>query len=435
MKTIISRSRTILQFSLLSLAITVVTAVAAGLMLNHQAREAMIRSHVSVYPLVVEKILDLHPMLREQLAAKDAERLRWDAMVLKQELQTLGPVVSVRLWGGDGTLLWSDREPMDGGKSGRQLDAARQGAVAYAMEQPLTETLAGNVNPGTILDISIPVTREGRIAGVVELSERDEELAAGIGMQIRRTWWTITGFGGIIFLSLFVVAARANSSLNQAVNKVEQTQQVTIMALAYQAELRDAETGRHIERTSHYVRIMAEGIRKSGRYPGYLRGTYINDIARSAPLHDIGKVAIPDSILRKPGKLTNEEFDVIKQHCVYGVKVLDEAHEKLPFQTFLELARQLILHHHERWDGAGYPAGLKGEAIPLSGRIMAIADVYDALRTKRPYKEPLSHERCVEIIRLESGKQFDPEVVRVFLSVEPKFKTISDEMNDEPALA
>jgi response regulator RpfG family c-di-GMP phosphodiesterase len=207
-----------------------------------------------------------------------------------------------------------------------------------------------------------------------------------------------------------------------------QTEDVTIFALAYLAEMRNPETSKHLERTAHYVRLLAEELSKLSKYQTYLKPSYIADLTKSVLLHDIGKVVIPDSILKKPGKLTPEEFEIIKKHCEYGTQVLTMADEKLSFQSFLKIAIQLVSFHHEKWNGTGYPKGLKGEAIPLSGRIMALADAYDALRSNLCYKKSISHEEACRVISQEKGKHFDPEIVDVFLGIEKKIHGISDAM-------
>jgi response regulator RpfG family c-di-GMP phosphodiesterase len=242
-------------------------------------------------------------------------------------------------------------------------------------------------------------------------------------------------FGAIfVLLGLLLQSDMIYSLKNEHHEVVEtnklllQTEGVTIFALAYQAELRDLETGKHLERTAHYVRLIAEELAKMPKYREYLSPAYIADLVKSAPLHDIGKVAIPDAILRKPAKLTPEEFEIIKTHCEYSTKVLKLADEKLNFQSFLKIAIQIVSSHHEKWDGTGYPKGLKGEAIPLSGRIMALADVYDALRSDRCYKKALSHDETLKIIVQEKGKHFDPDIVDVFCRIEKKFNEISNTM-------
>ena len=208
-------------------------------------------------------------------------------------------------------------------------------------------------------------------------------------------------------------------------------------SLAYQAEIRDLETGQHLDRTTEYVRILAEElknpppkytVRESDK--NYLTDEYIIDLVKSVPLHDIGKVGVSDSILRKPGKLTEEEFEEMKKHCDHGARVLERAEKKLSFRSFLSIGVQLALSHHERWDGQGYPFGLKGEEIPLSARIMALVDVYDALRSKRCYKESFSHEESVEIISKGRGTQFDPIIIDAFLRIKNEFMNISIELAD-----
>lgn len=198
-----------------------------------------------------------------------------------------------------------------------------------------------------------------------------------------------------------------------------------IYTLAYLAEIRDSETGKHIERTAQFVKLIAESLSRLPKYSSYLTPRYIDDIVKSAPLHDIGKVGVPDAILKKPGKLDADEFETIKLHCEYGANVLKIAEKKLNFESYLTLAIQLVMYHHERWDGNGYPEGLKGEAIPLSAQIMAIADVYDALRSERCYKEGFTHEKSREIILQEKGKHFSPDIVTAFLQTEETFKQIS----------
>jgi len=208
--------------------------------------------------------------------------------------------------------------------------------------------------------------------------------------------------------------------------QLRQTEDVTIFALAYLAEIRDLETGKHLERTSQYVSILVKKLADLPKYSSYLTKRYIRDIVKSAPLHDIGKVGIPDSILKKNGKLTAEEFEIIKRHCEYGANILKTAEQKLGFESFLKIAIQLVMSHHERWDGLGYPHGLKENEIPLSARIMALADVYDALRSERCYKKALSHKKCCMIIKEEKGKQFDPDIVDAFLKTEQFFLEISN---------
>lgn len=215
-------------------------------------------------------------------------------------------------------------------------------------------------------------------------------------------------------------------------DQLDQTENATIFALAYQAEMRDSGTGKHLERTSRYMRIIAEQMAQTSKYKAYLTADYIADLQKSAPLHDIGKVGIPDSILKKEGRLSAEEFGIIKGHCEMGASTLALAEKKLEFRSFLNMAISIARSHHEKWNGKGYPSGLRGEEIPLSARIMAVSDVYDALRSERCYKKAYSHKKAVKIITSESGEHFDPAVVAAFLAAEQEIVLVSTQLADLP---
>lgn len=204
------------------------------------------------------------------------------------------------------------------------------------------------------------------------------------------------------------------------------TQAATIYSLAALAETRDTETGEHIKRTQYYIKTLCLGLRNMGIYTDYLDDKTISMLFDSSPLHDIGKVGVPDNILLKPGKLTNEEFEIMKLHTVYGKNALEIAEKELGSNSFLSLAKEIAFTHHEKWDGSGYPLGLKESEIPISGRLMALADVYDALISSRPYKKAFSHEEAKDIIVKGSGSHFDPDVVKAFLNYEKDFILIKD---------
>jgi len=190
-------------------------------------------------------------------------------------------------------------------------------------------------------------------------------------------------------------------------------------------EARDQETGGHIRRTQGYIRIMAEELRKTEKYKKVLTAEEIEVIWKVAPLHDVGKIGVPDNILLKPGNLNAAEFEEIKKHTYYGKEIIEAALHRVGSNYFLEKALEIVYTHQEKWDGSGYPQGLSGENIPLSGRIMAIADVYDALTSTRPYKVPVSHEKAVTIMQADSGTHFDPELIQVFLKIHERFREIS----------
>ena len=205
------------------------------------------------------------------------------------------------------------------------------------------------------------------------------------------------------------------------------TQGATIEALAAVIETRDHETGEHIKRTQHYVRLLAERLRNHPRFKRLLKGGAIDLLTQAAPLHDIGKIGVPDRILQKPGKLTPEEFDEMKRHAEYGYNILLAAEEKLGSNPFLDTAKRVAYTHHERWDGTGYPRGLAGEDIPVEGRLMAIVDVYDALISVRVYKPPMTHARAMEIITQGLGSHFDPDVARAFIELNEVIADIENE--------
>ena len=209
-------------------------------------------------------------------------------------------------------------------------------------------------------------------------------------------------------------------------------QEVSIHALARLAETRDPETGNHLRRTQEYVRTLARGLRDHPRFAATLDERTIDTLARSAPLHDIGKVGIPDDILLKPGKLTAEEWVIMKTHAAIGAEAIAQAERDAAKPVaFLALAKEIARHHHEKWDGSGYPDGLAGDAIPLSARLMALADVFDALINKRVYKAEMPYDAAREIIVAGCGSHFDPDVVAAFLAAFPTFCTIADRYRDE----
>ena len=212
--------------------------------------------------------------------------------------------------------------------------------------------------------------------------------------------------------------------------ELSRTKNVAIYCMASLAETRYAETGKHILRTQNYVRILANGLKDHPRFSDYLSDEIIQMLYKTSPLHDIGKVGVPDHILLKPGKLTPDEWVEMKKHAFYGHEALRRAEEELGSTDFVQMAREIAYTHHEKWDGSGYPRGLKGIEIPVSGRLMAVADVYDALISHRVYKSPCPHEEAVESIVQASGSHFDPDVVDQFISLQKEFQEIAAEHSD-----
>jgi len=214
-------------------------------------------------------------------------------------------------------------------------------------------------------------------------------------------------------------------------HEVQVVQDVTIMAMASLAETRDNETGNHIRRTQNYVLALANRLLEHPRFTRYFAASSAEMLYKSAPLHDIGKVGIPDHILLKRAKLTPEEFETMKTHTTLGRDAIAAAEKLIGIEdTFLRLAREIAYSHQEKWDGSGYPEALAGDAIPVSARLMALADVYDALISARVYKPAWTHEQAVELIREGRGRHFDPDVVDAFLEIHEEFRAIARKFTD-----
>jgi putative two-component system response regulator len=208
-------------------------------------------------------------------------------------------------------------------------------------------------------------------------------------------------------------------------------QDVSVHALAHLAEKRDPETGNHLRRTKGYVRTLARHLQSHPRFAGQLDDRVIETLVKSAPLHDIGKVGIPDQILLKPGKLTEAEWAIMKTHAALGAEAIEEAEVDAEKPVaFLSLAKEIARWHHERWDGSGYPDGLAGDAIPLSARLMALADVFDAMISRRVYKGPMTFAEARDIILAERGSHFDPDIVDAFVTLFEEFCAIAQKYHD-----
>lgn len=227
-------------------------------------------------------------------------------------------------------------------------------------------------------------------------------------------------------------AVELEETVLQRTHELHSVQDVTILALSSMAETRDNETGNHILRTQRYVRAIAEEMATRYEMEDVLTPSFISQLFKSAPLHDIGKIGIPDHILLKPGPLTPEEFEVMKTHTIIGFEALAKAEKSIGVDLgFLTCAKEIALSHQEKWDGSGYPEGLAGDAIPLSARLMAVADVYDALISKRVYKQAFSHEKAIAIMREGRGTHFDPKILDAFLAIEDQVKAIAGSYRDE----
>lgn len=212
-----------------------------------------------------------------------------------------------------------------------------------------------------------------------------------------------------------------------------ETRDLTIFALARMAESRDSDTGAHLERVQNFSKVLAQHLALRDGFRHTVNPEFVRLIYLTSPLHDIGKVGVPDCVLLKPGQLNEREFAIMKTHTTLGAETLSAALSKYPHAKFLQMARDIAATHHERFDGSGYPRGLRGDEIPLVGRIVALADVYDALTSRRVYKPALTHEVARSMIVAESGKHFDPEVVAAFVSAEGEFQAIRERFSNQSA--
>ena len=224
------------------------------------------------------------------------------------------------------------------------------------------------------------------------------------------------------------------ADVQKKTEELAQMQNALIMVLADIVESRDKNTGAHVRKTAAYTEIILAEMKEKGYYEDMLTDKFISDVVNSAPLHDVGKIQVPDAILNKAGRLTDEEFEIMKQHTIAGQDIISQAIDLVPNSGYLTEARNLTAYHHEKWDGSGYPYGIAGEEIPLSARVMAVADVFDALVSRRSYKEPMPYEKAIQIIKDGAGKHFDPLIVDAFISadesvrkVEKEFSELSDE--------
>lgn len=298
-----------------------------------------------------------------------------------------------------------------------------------------------------LLDINMPEMNGYEVCRRLKADARFSEIPVIFISALSETLDKVEAFacGGVDYITkpfqFEEVEARINTHLKlrryqislevlvkEKVKEISDSQMSTIFALSKLAESRDIVTGRHLERVQISCCILAEKLSTDSPYKTMIGKEFIHDISNANSLHDIGKVSIPDNVLLKPDRLTMEEFEIMKTHATTGSQTLLEVKNLYPGNSFINMGILIARNHHEKWDGSGYPDGLAGEMIPLAARIMAIADVYDALRSKRCYKEPMTREQSREIIIKGKGQQFDPIIVDAFLGVEEELDRIGLEM-------
>ncbi|MBR2216266.1 MAG: HD domain-containing protein [Selenomonadaceae bacterium] len=237
----------------------------------------------------------------------------------------------------------------------------------------------------------------------------------------------------LTFVQMIEDGVRHLTDIKAKKDTIAKMQHALIVTLADMVEKRDQNTGEHIRKTSAYVEIIMNSMLKNGIYAEELTADFCNDVKSSAPLHDVGKINVPDAILNKPGRLTAEEFNIMKAHTTAGEEIISDIIDSVPAAEYLYVARNLATYHHERWDGTGYPEGLKGKDIPLSARIMAVADVFDALVSTRSYKKGFPYEKALAIIREESGTHFDPQIVEAFFAAQDEILQVAEKFKEQEA--
>ena len=416
------RENALVQYTVISFIITLSIALIMSYFLTHVTQEQMVSNHGNNYASFLSAISsNYHEILPEIISYSEGEdKERQDLAEVdtwhhfEKDLRQYPSINKFGIFNNEGTLIWA----LDG-HDDFSMTEVESFLESGALEK---DFLIINEKDHFKLQYFFPIKIEGDIIGFVEIVDDDSTLEKILD-KARVQVVLVIMFGGLVFyVGLFLLFFKVYIKQKQAFERLGKSQNLTIFTMSRLAELKDGNTGAHILRTSRYCRLIGLALKQNRKYARYISKDYIEDLQRSAPLHDIGKVGIPDSILLKPGKLTDDEFDVIKTHPVLGANVLKSASEELDFQSFFEIGHQIVRSHHENWDGTGYPDKLEGEHIPLSARIMAVADVYDALTTERPYKIAFSHEDAVSFIKADAGKKFDPDVVDAFLQTAEAIK-------------
>jgi len=421
------RTNVIVQYTVTTFVLILLVTIVLAQTLSGQVAHDVIQSHLKVFPELVKTTLKQHPGTVQWLRSTPGEKLPQDVEEFFTALLDIPGVFRIKVWNQQGTVIWSDRKELIGKNFAGNplLDQALKGEVAYGKKSANKQENITEQGARVVLEVYSPVIHDGQVIGAIELYETDVDLEISL-TEARKTVWGVTATAGVsLYLLLFAIYYKAHVRNRRAFLQLIETQDVTIKALAFQSEMHDMETGNHIESTTSYVRLLAEELRHGERDRRLLSDTFIADLTKSAPLHDIGKVGVPDAVLCKPGRFEPHEYEIMKKHSEYGASILKRAEEKLSFESFLATAIVMAQSHHERWDGKGYPDGLRGEEIPLAARIMAVADNYDALRTQRRYKEAFTHDEAVAIITSESGAAFDPLVVAAFLRITEKVDAVS----------
>ncbi|MCL2120060.1 MAG: response regulator [Planctomycetaceae bacterium] len=262
---------------------------------------------------------------------------------------------------------------------------------------------------------------------VIFLTSLADDANEAYGIELGAVDFITKPFSKPVLLNRIKYHLHVDELIRERTEQLVRLQSGIVFTLADIVENRDANTGGHIERTTVYIEILIKALMERKVYLEEMRTWNLEAVISSARLHDVGKISIPDTILNKPGKLTEAEFTIMKTHALEGERIIDQIVSRTGNEVFLHNAKLFAGYHHERWDGNGYPYSLEGTNIPLQGRIMAIVDVYDALISERPYKKPFTHEEAIGIIMESTGKQFDPSIAEVFYEVKDQFKAVASQ--------
>ena len=268
---------------------------------------------------------------------------------------------------------------------------------------------------------------------VIFLTSMTDEKIEARGFELGVIDFIGKPFSAPVLINRIKAHLHIDELIRERTAQLQRLQNGIVFVLADMVENRDRGTGGHVERTAIYIQILIEEMMKQGIYLDEIQDMNLESLVSSARLHDVGKISISDTILNKPGRLTEDEYETMKAHTEEGERIIDQIVSRTEDVEFLRNARMFVGYHHERWDGAGYPYGLKGTNIPLQGRIMAIIDVYDALVSERPYKKPFAEEEALRMIMDESGKQFDPLILKVFFDIKEQLHAIRVRYSDAAA--
>lgn len=426
-----------LQYILTTLLVISISTSTMVYVVTALFEDYIIKAHVDFYPKIVNIITQSNSSILSFLEDGAVEAPASYGKNVFLPLTQIGDVFKIKVWNLSGIVVWSDDQRIIGTKTiiNDEFMSALKGKPVYSVEHPNEDPEnALEADRGVILEVYTPILLDGNVVGVIEVYEATAELYKSI--QNGKLFIILTGvaFGTLLYLLQFSIFYNSHTRQKELSNQLDRVKDATLFALASLAENRDVETGQHIERTALFVKLLAKGLSANPKYKQIITPQFILELERAAPLHDIGKVGIPDAILLKPGPLTADEFNIIKTHTDIGAKTLQTAENRLQEKSYLTTAIAITKSHHEKWDGTGYPEGLIGDNIPLSARIMAIADVYDALRSTRPYKASFSHLKVYDMILQESGHHFDPDLIAVFKTLHHEMAQIFDE-NQEKSMA